>query len=54
MVPPTGREVAWAAGANHLVRLSTHRGLAATFQAGLDAALKLDADRDRELLTANA
>jgi Glycosyl transferase family 2 len=37
-------EVAWAAGANHIVRLTTHKGLAAAFQAGIDAALKLGAD----------
>jgi hypothetical protein len=37
-------ESAWAAGANHIVRLTTNRGLAAAFQAGVDAALKLGAD----------
>ncbi|HVE68916.1 MAG TPA: glycosyltransferase family 2 protein [Solirubrobacteraceae bacterium] len=37
-------EVARRHGVEHLVRLSAHRGLAAAFQAGLDAALKLGAD----------
>jgi Glycosyl transferase family 2 len=37
-------QAAWAAGANHVVRLTTNRGLAAAFQAGVDAALKLGAD----------
>jgi glycosyltransferase involved in cell wall biosynthesis len=37
-------EVARAHGVDHIVRLPTHRGLAAAFQAGLDAALKLGAD----------
>jgi glycosyltransferase involved in cell wall biosynthesis len=31
-------------GVDHIVRLTTNRGLAAAFQAGLDAALKLGAD----------
>jgi glycosyltransferase involved in cell wall biosynthesis len=37
-------EVARRHGVDHLVRLSTNKGLAAAFQAGLDAALKLGAD----------
>jgi glycosyltransferase involved in cell wall biosynthesis len=37
-------EVARASGADHLVRLTTNQGLAAAFQAGMDAALKLGAD----------
>jgi glycosyltransferase involved in cell wall biosynthesis len=37
-------EVARAAGADHLVRLTNNKGLAAAFQAGLDAGLKLGAD----------
>ncbi|MGH2960680.1 MAG: glycosyltransferase family 2 protein [Solirubrobacterales bacterium] len=37
-------ETARAAGVDHIVRLSNNRGLAAAFQAGLDAALKLGAD----------
>jgi glycosyltransferase involved in cell wall biosynthesis len=37
-------EVARAAGADHLVRLTNNKGLSAAFQAGLDAALKLGAD----------
>src|SRR3954454_6952669 len=37
-------EVARRNGVDHLVRLTSHRGLAAAFQAGLDAALKLGAD----------
>jgi glycosyltransferase involved in cell wall biosynthesis len=37
-------EVARAAGVDHIVRLTAHKGLAAAFQAGLDAALKLGAD----------
>jgi hypothetical protein len=37
-------EVARAGGADHLVRLTNNKGLAAAFQAGLDAALKLGAD----------
>ena len=37
-------EVAREAGADHLVRLTNNKGLAAAFQAGLDAALKLGAD----------
>jgi glycosyltransferase involved in cell wall biosynthesis len=37
-------EVAREHGVDHLVRLTTNRGLAAAFQAGLDAALKLGAD----------
>jgi glycosyltransferase involved in cell wall biosynthesis len=37
-------EVARAFGADHIVRLTNNKGLAAAFQAGLDAALKLGAD----------
>ena len=37
-------EVAKSHGVDHLVRLTSHRGLATAFQAGLDAALKLGAD----------
>ena len=37
-------EVARALGVDHLVTLTSNRGLAAAFQAGLDAALKLGAD----------
>ena len=37
-------EVARRHGVDHLVRLTSHRGLATAFQAGLDAALKLGAD----------
>jgi glycosyltransferase involved in cell wall biosynthesis len=37
-------EIAKRHGADHLVRLTSHRGLATAFQAGLDAALKLGAD----------
>jgi glycosyltransferase involved in cell wall biosynthesis len=37
-------EVAQRLGVDHLVRLTSHRGLATAFQAGLDAALKLGAD----------
>ena len=37
-------EVAKRHGVDHLVRLTSHRGLATAFQAGLDAALKLGAD----------
>jgi glycosyltransferase involved in cell wall biosynthesis len=37
-------EVARRHGADHIVRLTTNRGLAAAFQAGIDAALKLGAD----------
>jgi glycosyltransferase involved in cell wall biosynthesis len=37
-------EVARAGGADHIVRLTNNKGLAAAFQAGLDAALKLGAD----------
>jgi glycosyltransferase involved in cell wall biosynthesis len=37
-------EVARQHGVDHLVRLTTNRGLAAAFQAGLDASLKLGAD----------
>ena len=37
-------EVARAGGVDHLVRLTINKGLAAAFQAGLDAALKLGAD----------
>jgi glycosyltransferase involved in cell wall biosynthesis len=42
----TDRTVAVARehGVDHLVRLTNHKGLAAAFQAGLDAALKLGAD----------
>jgi glycosyltransferase involved in cell wall biosynthesis len=37
-------EVARAAGVDHVVRLTNNKGLAAAFQAGLDACLKLGAD----------
>jgi glycosyltransferase involved in cell wall biosynthesis len=37
-------EVARAHGVDHIVRLTNNKGLAAAFQAGLDACLKLDAD----------
>ncbi|MGZ4329170.1 MAG: glycosyltransferase family 2 protein [Solirubrobacteraceae bacterium] len=37
-------EVARNAGVDHVVRLTNHKGLAAAFQAGLDAGLKLGAD----------
>jgi glycosyltransferase involved in cell wall biosynthesis len=37
-------EVARAHGVDHIVRLTSNRGLAAAFQAGLDACLKLGAD----------
>jgi glycosyltransferase involved in cell wall biosynthesis len=37
-------EVARSSGADHVVRLTNNKGLAAAFQAGLDAALKLGAD----------
>jgi glycosyltransferase involved in cell wall biosynthesis len=37
-------EVARAHGVDHIVRLSNNKGLAAAFQAGLDACLKLGAD----------
>jgi glycosyltransferase involved in cell wall biosynthesis len=37
-------EVARAHGVNHVVRLTNNKGLAAAFQAGLDACLKLGAD----------
>jgi glycosyltransferase involved in cell wall biosynthesis len=37
-------EVARACGVDHVVRLTNHKGLAAAFQAGLDAGLKLGAD----------
>src|SRR5512134_3775407 len=37
-------EVARTSGVDHVVRLTNNRGLAAAFQAGLDAGLKLDAD----------
>ena len=37
-------EVAGRHGVDHLVRLTTNKGLATAFQAGLDAALKLGAD----------
>ena len=36
--------VARAGGVDHIVRLTNNKGLAAGFQAGLDACLKLDAD----------
>jgi glycosyltransferase involved in cell wall biosynthesis len=37
-------EVARGQGVDHVVRLTNHKGLAAAFQAGLDAGLKLGAD----------
>src|SRR3954466_5694308 len=37
-------EVARANGVHHIVRLTNNKGLAAGFQAGLDACLKLGAD----------
>jgi glycosyltransferase involved in cell wall biosynthesis len=37
-------EVARSCGVDHIVRLTNHKGLAAAFQAGLDACLKLGAD----------
>jgi glycosyltransferase involved in cell wall biosynthesis len=37
-------EVARGGGVDHIVRLTSNRGLAAAFQAGLDASLKLGAD----------
>ena len=37
-------EVARAGGVDHIVRLTNNKGLAAGFQAGLDACLKLEAD----------
>ncbi len=37
-------ETARACGVNHIVRLTNNKGLAAAFQAGLDASLKLGAD----------
>jgi glycosyltransferase involved in cell wall biosynthesis len=37
-------DVARAHGVDHVVRLTNHKGLAAAFQAGLDASLKLGAD----------
>jgi glycosyltransferase involved in cell wall biosynthesis len=37
-------DVARTAGVHHIVRLTNHKGLAAGFQAGLDACLKLGAD----------
>src|ERR1035437_9654487 len=37
-------EVARANGVDHVVRLTNNKGLAAAFQAGLDAGLKLGAD----------
>jgi glycosyltransferase involved in cell wall biosynthesis len=37
-------EVARRRGVDHVVRLTNHKGLAAAFQAGLDAGLKLGAD----------
>jgi glycosyltransferase involved in cell wall biosynthesis len=37
-------EIARGAGVDHVVRLTNNKGLAAAFQAGIDAALKLGAD----------
>src|SRR5947209_13352737 len=37
-------DVARSSGVAHIVRLTNHKGLAAAFQAGLDAGLKLGAD----------
>src|ERR1700755_1933323 len=37
-------EVARANGVDHIVRLTNNKGLAAAFQAGIDASLKLGAD----------
>ena len=37
-------EVARQHGVDHMVRLTNHKGLAAAFQAGIDAGLKLGAD----------
>ena len=37
-------EVARQHGVDHIVRLTNNKGLAAAFQAGLDACLKLGAD----------
>ena len=37
-------EVAHAHGVHHVVRLTNNKGLAAAFQAGIDACLKLGAD----------
>src|SRR3954469_22082159 len=37
-------DVARANGVDHIVRLTNNKGLAAAFQAGLDASLKLGAD----------
>ena len=37
-------EVARASGVDHIVRLTNNKGLAAAFQAGIDASLKLGAD----------
>src|SRR5688572_32820786 len=37
-------EVAREGGVDHIVRLTNNKGLAAAFQAGLDACLKLGAD----------
>ena len=37
-------EVARSCGVDHIVRLTNHKGLAAAFQAGIDAGLKLGAD----------
>ena len=37
-------EVARANGVHHIVKLTNNKGLAAAFQAGLDASLKLGAD----------
>jgi glycosyltransferase involved in cell wall biosynthesis len=37
-------EVAHECGVDHVVRLTSHKGLAVAFQSGLDAALKLGAD----------
>src|ERR671939_608978 len=47
-------DVARAHGVDHIVRLTNNKGLAAAFQAGLDASLKLGADivvGDREVAT---
>ena len=41
-------EVAREHGVDHIVRLTNHKGLAAAFQAGLDAGLKLGRRRDRQ------
>src|ERR1044072_4151166 len=37
-------QVARAGGVNHIIRLTNNKGVAAGFQAGLDACLKLGAD----------